>query len=171
MHHNPAIVLSAVTLVAALGLSGCADETLPVAPSSVRPTLDTSRPTVPAAAPLPSPDVLTGVLYRLADTSVPAEQKIALVQFATVDDQPALSNFGEALKASGFDPLTVQATDLVWAGDPGHVTANVTMGSPDPRVKPFTYPMEFSPIRDSWQLARRSADQLLPLVAAAPPTR
>ena len=170
MHNDPAVVLSAVTLVAALGLAGCGDAVVPAPPSGLRSTLDSARPAVPAAAPLPAPDVLTGVLYRLADTSIPAEQKIALVQFATGDDQPALTNFGEALRASGFEPLTVQATDLMWAGDPGHVTANVTIGSPDPTVKAFTYPMEFSPIRGSWQLSRRTADQLLPL-GATPPTR
>lgn len=167
MHNKPALVLSAVTSVAALWLAGCSDDA-GSAPSS---RLASSRPTVPAAAPLPAPDVLTGVLYRLADTSVPAAQKVGLVQYATVDDQPALTNFGEALKASGFDPLTVAATELIWAGDPGHVTATVTMGSSDPTVGAFTYPMEFSPIRGTWQLSRRTADQLLPLVGTTPPTR
>ena len=38
-----------------------------------------------AAAPA---DQLTGVLYRLADTSIPAEQKVALVQYATAEDEP-----------------------------------------------------------------------------------
>ena len=78
--------------------------------------LDTSRPAAPTVAPLPPVDQLTGVLYRLADTSIPAEQKVGLVQYATVDDQAALTNFGQALKASGFAPLTVAATDLTWAG-------------------------------------------------------
>lgn len=124
---------------------------------------------MPTVAPLPPPDQLTGVLYQLADTSIPAERKVALVQFATTDDEPALKNFGEALAASGFSPLTVDATDLRWSGEPGHVIASVTIGSPNPQVRPFTFPMEFAPIRNSWQLSRRTADQLLPLVGATPP--
>lgn len=115
-------------------------------------------------------DQLTSVLYRLADTSIPAEQKVALVQFATAEDQAALANFGEALKANGYDPLTVDATDLAWFGEPGHVIATVTIGSPNPQVQPFTFAMEFSPLRDAWQLTRRTADQLLPLVDARQPT-
>jgi hypothetical protein len=110
------------------------------------------------------------VLYRLADTSVPAEQKVGLVQYATVDDQPALTNFGEALKANGFAPLIVSASDLAWSSPPGNVVANVTMSAADPAVRPFTFPMEFSPMRDAWQLTRRTADQLLPLVGATRPT-
>jgi hypothetical protein len=30
--------------------------------------------------------------------------------------------------------------------------------------------MEFSPMRNAWQLTRRTADQLLPLVGATAPT-
>jgi hypothetical protein len=133
--------------------------------------VEASSPAMPTVAPLPPVDQLTGVLYRLADTSIPAEQKVGLVQYATGDDHAALANFGEALAASGFIPLTVDATDLAWAGEPGHVIARVTIGSPNPQVQPFTFPMEFSPIRDTWQLSRRTADQLLPLIDATPPTR
>lgn len=92
-----------------------------------------------------------------------------MVQYGTVDDQPALANFGTALSASGFDSLTVQATDLTWAGESGDVVATVTIGSSNPQVKPFTYPMEFIPNRGTWQLSRRTAEQLLPLVGAVPP--
>jgi hypothetical protein len=31
--------------------------------------------------------------------------------------------------------------------------------------------MEFAPIRDSWQLSRRTADQLLTIGGSAPPAR
>jgi hypothetical protein len=132
--------------------------------------LDTSRPAAPTVAPLPPVDQLTGVLYRLADSSISAEQKVGLVQYATADDEAAFTNFGQALKASGFAPLTVDATDLVWAGEPGHVIATVTIGSTNPAVQPFTFPMEFAPIRDTWQLSRRTADQLLTLGSATQPT-
>ncbi|GAB7069685.1 hypothetical protein H7J06_17055 [Mycobacterium hodleri] len=169
MHRTPSLTLSAVTLVAALWLGGCAEDPPTAAPQSPRPLTGTLRPAMPTVAPLPPLDQLTAVLYRLADTSIPAEQKVALVQYATVDDEPALKNFGEALVASGFAPLTVDAADLQWAGEPGHVVASVTIGSPNPQVRPFTFPMEFAPIRNSWQLSKRTADQLLPLVGAAPP--
>ena len=166
MHSTPALTLSAATIVAALGIAGCAQTPPPAAPPS-QPTTTVAAP--PTAAPLPSPDALTGVLYRLADTSIPAEQKVGLVQYATVDDQPVLTNFGEALKANGFVPLNVAATDLAWSGQPGNVLANVTISTTNPAVKPFTFPMEFSPIRDAWQLTQRTADQLLPLVGATKP--
>jgi hypothetical protein len=164
-----ATFLSAVTSVAALGLAGCGDDRLPP-PASARASFDTSRLAAPTVAPLPPPDQLTGVIYRLADTSIPAEQKVGLVQYATADELPALGNFGEALRDSGFVPLAVDASGLAWAGEPGHVVASVTIGSGNPDVRPFTYPMEFVPMRDGWQLSRRTADQLLPLVAAAAPT-
>jgi hypothetical protein len=169
VHRTQAFTLSAVTLVAALWLGGCAEERPAAVPPSPRPMTGTLRPAMPTVAPLPPPDQLTGVLYRLADTSIPAEQKVALVQYATADDEPALRNFGEALVASGFAPLTVDAADLQWAGEPGHVVASVTIGSPNPQVRPFTFPMEFAPIRDTWQLSKRTAEQLLPLVGATPP--
>nr|MDP9167895.1 hypothetical protein [Actinomycetota bacterium] len=126
-----------------------------------RPMVTTSIQAMPTVAPLPPAEQLTGVLYRLADTSVPAEQKVGLVQYATADDQAALANFGQALAASGFTPVTVDASGLQWSGEPGHVVASVTIGSPNPEVQPFTFPMEFAPIRDTWQLSKRTADQLL----------
>jgi hypothetical protein len=165
--HTPAVILSAVTLVAALGLSGCGSEAAPASPSQ-RATTAVAPP--PLAAPLPAPDALTGVLFRLADTSIPAEQKLALVQYSTPDDVAALGNFGQALMDGGFKSLTVQATDLSWAATPGNVSASVTIGTADDPAKTFTFPMEFSPIRDGWQLTRRTADQLLQLGSSATPT-
>lgn len=155
--------------MAAFGVSGCAQDAPPAAVSAL-PTPSTTRAAAPAAAPLPSPDALADVLYRLADTSIPAARKVALVQYATVDDEPALDDFAKAMKDNGFDPLTVQVADLAWAGVPGHVTATVTMGAADPNVNAFTFPMEFSPMRNTWQLSRRTADQLLPGMNPAQPT-
>jgi hypothetical protein len=158
-------------LVAALWLAGCADQPGPAAPPSRPATPAAPVSPLPTVAPLPPADALTGVLYQLADTSIPADRKVALVEYATVDDEPELINFGEALKASGFDPLTVDAADLAWAGEPGHVAANVTIGTPNPAVKPFAFPMEFNQLHDAWQLSRRTADQLLPLVSSPEPMR
>ena len=105
-------------------------------------------------------------MSTLADISVPGEQKVGVVQYATADDEPALARFGQALKDSGFDPVTVTAADLAWSTTPGNVTADITIASGNTTVKPFTYPMEFSPLRDTWQLTQKSADQLLPLGGA-----
>ena len=168
VRRTPARVLSAVTLVAAFGLSGCGADARNAQPGP--PPRPTTTDVAPPVAPLPAPEVLADVLYRLADPSIPVEQKVGLLQYGTVDDEPALKNFGEALAANGFTPLTVTATDLAWAGQPGDVVANVTIGSTAPTPRPFTYPMQFSPLHDGWQLARRSADQLLPLISTTSPT-
>jgi hypothetical protein len=165
---TPAVTLGAATIVAALGLGGCSQTPPPVPAPSHQASRTTTVAVPPTADPLPPPDALTGVLYHLADTSIPVEQKVGLVQYATVDDQPVLANFGEALKANGFDPVNITASDLAWAAQPGNVLANVTISAADPTVKPFAFPMEFSPMRSGWQLTQRTADQLLPLVGGTP---
>jgi hypothetical protein len=157
------IVSSAVTLVAAFVLSGCGADRAAPSPSRMQP----ATVAAPAVAPLPATDTLAGVLYRLADPSVPPEQKTGLLQYGSVDDEPALTNFGQALAANGYAPLTVAATDVAWAPQPGNVTATVTLTGSDPALRPFTYPMEFTPLRDGWQITRRSAEQLLPLLRPA----
>jgi hypothetical protein len=164
--------LSAATLVAAFGVSGCSADNAHVPPPNQQATPSTTGVVpAPSAAPLPAPDALTGVLYRLADTSIPAEQKLGLVQYSTPDDVAAFGNFGQALQDGGFKSLTVQATDLSWASTPGDVLAAVTLGSADDPAKTFSFPMEFNPVRDTWQLTRRTADQLLQLGSSASPTQ
>jgi hypothetical protein len=165
---TPAVILSAVTLVAAFGLSGCSSDGVRAPAPSQYVTPGVVPP--PVAAPLPAPEALTSVLYRLADTSIPAEQKLGLVQYSTAADVAALGNFGEALKDGGFQALTVAATNLSWASTPGNVAATVTLGTADDPAKSFTFPMEFVPVRDGWQLTKRTADQLLQLGGATTPT-
>ena len=114
-------------------------------------------PTAPAAAPLPPPDQLTGVVYRLADTSVPAEQKVGLVQYAHGRRRPALDQLRRgSARTVGYVPLTVDATDLAWAGEPGNVVGQRHDRLEQPaRRRAVHVPMEFSPMRDTWQLSRR----------------
>lgn len=175
MHRTTTAVLSAVTFVAAFGLSGCADTGVPSAePATSRVRGTTSIPAAapaPDVAPLPAPDTLTRVLSTLADRAVPPAQKIGLIQYGTAEDEPVLVNFADALAANGYDPLTVRAADLTWAAQPGNVTATMTLGAADSAIPPFVYPMEFSPMRDGWQLTRRTADQLLPFLTAPTPPR
>lgn len=170
-------VLSAATIVAALGLSGCMSDDGPAATAPVETTAAlTPAPAPPASKPLPAPDALTGVLYRLADVNVAGADKIGLVEQATAADAEALDKFGQALADNGFIPLNFEATDLAWSPtEPGNVVATVVVrtegGSPDGA---FRFPMEFTPHGTDWQLTRHTADLLLEMGAAAPaptPTR
>lgn len=165
MHRTFDVLLSAVTIsiVAAFGLSGCGADRSADAPE--RPRTSASAP-APDAAPLPAPEALSTVLLRLADVAVPPPEKVGLLQYGTPDDEPVLRGFGDTLAANGYAPLSVEATNLAWAPQPGSVSATVTFSSPDPAVAPFTYPMEFAPSRNGWQLSRRTAEQILPLVSA-----
>lgn len=168
MRHRIVVLSAATVTVAALGLSGCGADLPP--PSTGLPTSEgvtassaSSSSSAPSstAAPLPPPDALAGVLYQLADNSIPGERKLALVQFAAPEEQPALENFGRALADGGFRQLTVEANDLSWSATPGNVIATVRLGTADDPARTFSFPMEFSPMRDGWQLTRRTADQLL----------
>ncbi len=83
-------------------------------------------PAAPPAAPLPAPEVLTGVLDRLADVNVSGADKVVLVEQGTADDAAALDKFGRALADNGFMPLTFEATDLAFSQtEPKNVVATV----------------------------------------------
>ena len=128
MRRTPAATLGAAIVVTALGLSACSSDGKPAPVPRPRATQDTTEVTdTTTVAPLPAPDMLANVIYRLADTSIPADQKLGLVQYATPDDQAGLENFGQALRDGGFSELTVQATDLHWSGASNNVIANVTV--------------------------------------------
>jgi hypothetical protein len=168
VHRTFAAVLSAVTIMAALGLSGCSDDTSS-APSPT-PVPLTKPPTVSPSptdtgAPLPAPSALTDVMSRLADPAIPGPDKVGLVQYGTPADAAALDRFAKALHDSGYATMTIEATDLRWASDqPGNVIASVTMKPGGPQAatdKPLKFPMEFSPQADAWQLTRQTADLLL----------
>lgn len=164
------LALSAVTSVAALMLSGCGDEPVPPAPEQTTTASAVADASAPAA-PLPAPEALTGVLSRLADPSIPGEQKVPLVQFATPQDAAALDRFATATVDAGLAPLTFQAADLVWSDtDYGDVVATVTVApaNPIPGTAPFTFPMQFTLHEGAWQLTRATADQLLELQAQTP---
>ena len=157
--------LSAATVVAALGVSACAggDRSPPQAPLS-----PTAPMTAPSRAetgppPLPAPEALTDVMYRLADTAVPAADKLSLVHDTAPADAAALDAFGIALRDGGFAPITVTATDMRWSdAHPGHVLATVTITTATPDdAGEFAFPMEFQPAADGWQLTRETGDMLL----------
>lgn len=169
-------VLSAATIVAALGLSGCSsDEHGASTESVVAPTSASATSTQAAqVAPLPPPDVLAKVLYRLADPAVPGIQKLNLVEGATPDSAAVFDQFANALLNGGFAPMKVDVRDVAWSDrDPADVVANVDVSSPDPHGPKFAFPMEFTPIQGGWQLSARTANVLLaysPAPVALPAT-
>jgi hypothetical protein len=158
--------------VAALGLSGCSHDEPPAAAPATPAITSVTTPAPPPAAPLPAPDALTGVLYRLADVNVPGADKVGLVEHSTSDDAAALDKFGRALADYGFTPLDFQANDLAWSQSaPGNVVATITVTTPssDGPGKQFSFPMEFTPHGTDWQLTRHTADMLLELGRTAAP--
>lgn len=174
MHRIVTAVLGAVTIVAALGLSGCSDDTSP-APSPT-PFAATKPPTAPppteTGAPLPPPTALTDVMSRLADPNVPGTDKVGLVENGTPADAAALDRFAKALHDSGYAPLTFDARDLMWSQHKvGDVIANITVNASGPQAgNDATFPMEFAPQQDSWLLTRQTADLLLQMGPTATPT-
>ena len=167
--------LSAVTaLVAAFGLCGCNSDAPPAAEPSAATTM-TTPVAAPASSPLPAPQALTDVLARLSDPAVPGADKISLVELATADDAAALDKFGKALADNGALPLTFDAVDLKWSEtEVGNVVATVNVTTANKPPGKFSFPMEFTPVRDGWQLTRKTADLLLdfgqgPTATSPPP--
>jgi hypothetical protein len=157
-------VLSAATIVAALSLSGCSsDEHGASTESEPAPASAPATSTAAAqVAPLPPPDDLAKVLYRLADPGVPGTQKLDLVEGATPDNAAVFDQFATALLNGGFAPMKFDVRDVSWSDrDPADVVANVNISSPNARGPRFSFPMEFTPYQDGWQLSARTADVLL----------
>lgn len=168
MNRTRITVLSAATIVAALGLCGCGGGDQPAKSSHPTTSLQTTTPQAPPAAPLPAPEALTGVLDRLADVNVPGADKVGLVEQGTADDAAALDKFGRALADNGFIPLSFEATDLVWSQtEPANVVATVKVTAGGDGSQDFSFPMEFTPHGDGWQLTRHTADLLLVMGAGA----
>jgi hypothetical protein len=164
-------VLSAATIVAAFGLSGCSDgpsgsTTASSSAAAAVPAPVASSPSQPGA--LPTPDALTDVLAKLADPAVPGSGKLPLVEGATAGEAADLDRFAKALQDNQMLPLTFAASDLVWSEDvPGNVTATVDVTPADTGVGGFSFPMEFKPSPGGWQLSRQTADLLLAFGAKA----
>jgi hypothetical protein len=164
MRYPPFGVLSAVTIVAALSLSGCSEhaESKPTQ-SPFEQSSTALAPPEPTAAALPSPDALTDVLYRLADPAVKGADKLQLVESTTPDDAATIDKFAAALRDGGFTPLTFSATEIRWSDrQPGDALASINVTTSNP-AKPgnFTFPMEFRQDKGAWQLSRETANMLL----------
>ncbi|WP_348733217.1 hypothetical protein [uncultured Mycolicibacterium sp.] len=172
MRHTVAI-LSAAATAAALGLGGCAQSgdpesagTTATVETSPAPSVGLAPPGPPARGgpPLPAPAALTEVMGRLADPALPGDQKIVLIENGTADEAAGLDRFATALRDNGALPLTFEVRDMAWSqADPGNVVATVVVRTSNPQTGEFTFPMEFAPADESWQLTRRTADLLLEL--------
>jgi len=142
-------------------LSGCTTDAPPAAEPATT-TAVAPPPPAPVGAPLPPAQALIDVLARLSDPAVAGADKVGLVELATADDAAALDKFGKALADNGALPLSFEATDLKWSeADPGNVVATVDVTTANDPPGTFSFPMEFTPVRDGWQLTRKTADLLL----------
>jgi hypothetical protein len=165
MRRRLTAVLGTAAIAAVLGLPGCSnDEDGDAARDSAAPSITASATAVPApqAAPLPAPDALAGVLYRLADASVPGPQKLNLVEGATPENAGVFDQFANALINGGYAPVKFDVRDVNWSDrDPADVVANIDVSSTNAKGPHFGFPMEFKPAQGGWQLSARTADVLL----------
>jgi len=158
--------LVAFAFLGVVALSGCNSDEPPAAEPST--TAAAAAPiSPPAADALPSPDALVDVLTKLSDPAVPGSAKTDLVELATADDAAALDKFGKALADNGALPLAFEAVDLKWSEtEPGNVVATVNVTTANKPPGKFSFPMEFTPVHDRWELTRKTADLLLDFGAA-----
>jgi hypothetical protein len=167
MHRNfPTLIgaLSAATAVAVLGLSGCSTNESKTSSTPSSAAAPSSAPAAPPAAPLPPPEALTDVLGRLADPNVPGVNKLNLIEGATPDSAPTLDKFTNALRDSGYQPMTFVADNIAWSDkNPPDVMATISVKTARANNSVFTFPMEFSPFQGGWQLSKRTAQMLLAL--------
>ncbi len=164
MQRNLLAIVSVATIVAAPGLSGCSsqDESKHVQDPGTQSTSFVSAPSV-NASPLPAPDALTGVLYRLADPAVQGTDKLELLEHGTPDDAVTIDRFAAALRDGGFAPLTCTASEIRWSDhkpEDALATINITTAN-STNPGGFTFPMEFHPYQDGWQLSRETAEMLM----------
>ena len=154
-------VLSTAAIAAVLGLPGCSSDEDGASPETSPPSTSQSSTAAPQVAPLPPPDALAGVLYRLADAAVPGPQKLNLVEGATPENAGVFDQFSNALLNGGFTPVKFDVRDVGWSDrDPADVMANVDVSTSNPKGPRFSFPMEFR--ADSGRLAAVGADRRCP---------
>lgn len=169
MPRHLCVALGAAATVAAFGLSSCShsEPKLASPPSSAAVPAAPTTPSpvaAPPTVPLPAPEALTDVLGRLADPNVPAADKVNLIEGATPESAGTLDKFTTALRDNGYLPMTFAANDIAWSDkNPSNVMATVIVHTAKADNGTFTFPMEFTPSQEGWQLSRRTAEMLLAL--------
>jgi hypothetical protein len=149
-------------MVAAFGLCGCGNDAPRAADPSTTAAVGAAQIAPPVSSPLPAPEALIDVLSRLSDPAVPGAEKTALVELSSPNDAAALDKYGKALADNGALPLSFDVTDLKWSEtEAGNVVATVNVTTANQPPGTFSFPMEFTPFRDGWQLTRKTADMLL----------
>jgi hypothetical protein len=157
-------VLSTAAIAAVLGLPGCSKDEDNASPQTAAssPLASLSAAATPQVAPLPAPDALAGVLYRLADAAVPGPQKLNLVEGSTPESAAVFDQFANALINGGYTPVKFDVREIIWSDrDPADVVANVDVSSTNSHGPRFAFPMDFKPYQGGWQLSARTADFLL----------
>ena len=103
------------------------------------------------------------MLTRLSDPAVPGADKIGLVELATADDAAALDKFGKALADNGALPLTFDSHRPEMVGNRERATWWRPSTSRPPTNRRASSASRWSsrPVRDGWQLTRKTADLLL----------
>lgn len=145
---------------AVLALPGCGHQQ-PEPPAEPPPITTTTAAPAPSS-PLPAPEALTDVLYRLSDPAIPAADKVALIEGAKPADAQTIDKFATALRDGGYLPLNLEAAEVTWSDRvPGHVTADVTVNTANPDTGAFTFPMEFAPADGGWQMSQDTAKAVL----------
>ncbi|WP_065119377.1 hypothetical protein, partial [Mycobacterium asiaticum] len=165
MSGNLCVTLGTAITVAAVGLTGCSQQAARRMDSAEPPPPPaTSSVVTPPSAPLPPPEALNDVLFRLADPAVPGTEKLNLVEGSTPETAQALDNFTTAARDGGYLPMAFAANNIAWSGaNPSHVTSTVVVTTANPERREFTFPMEFVPFQSGWQLSRKTAAMLLGL--------
>ena len=169
------MILSAVAIAAALGFGACSADTeqkpLQAAGETSPPGTPAPLPPGPPAEPLPPPTALSDVMNRIADANVPGADKVSLIESGTAGDATAMDKFGQALTQNGYAPATFEARDLRWVQEPPDtVLALVSLKTENPQAGDFSFPMEFVFVDTTWQLTRKTADELLQPGESAPQT-
>lgn len=165
------VKLLATTAAAAAALGACAVGVTPLTSGSAVP--DDSAPVrlagswaplpLEPAADLPTADQLTGVLYGLADPSVPFAAKAYLVEggIGRIEARAADGIMRSAV-AKGQMPLNFTIADIAPAGA-GAATASVTASGP---AMPATTQSVLFVDQGGWKLSRSSATAVLGMFSA-----
>lgn len=148
----------ATGVAAAAVVAGGAAAAMPSSAPAIEPVVFGVPMPLDPAADLPTADQLNGVLYGLADPSVPFASKSYLVEggIGRIEARTADAMMQSAV-SKGQVPLNFSIGGITPAG-PAAATANVTASGPS--LAPTTQAVTFVD-QDGWKLSRSSASTVL----------